>query len=84
MEKRDLKQEETSKSTMLLAVHAETDMAMPSIDIYAPQDGRSPQAMPRIRFHANAVNPHFGDPPLPPRGVYQVSDIPAWGKCFYR
>ena len=68
MEKRDLKQEETSKSTMLLAVNAGVAMDMPSVDIYAPQDGRQPQAMPRIRFHANAVNPHFGALliPLPP------------------
>ena len=53
---------------MLLAVNAAVPMDMPSVDIYAPQDGRQPQAMPRIRFHANAVNPYFGALliPLPP------------------
>jgi hypothetical protein len=68
MQKRDLEQEQVSKSTMLLIVNAAVPMDMPSVDIYAPQDGRQPQAMPRIRFHANAVNPHFGALliPLPP------------------
>ena len=68
MQKRALEQEQTSKSTMLLAVNATVPMETPSVDIYAPQDGRQPQAMPRIRFHANAVNPYFGALliPLPP------------------
>ena len=53
---------------MLLAVNSTVPMETPSVDIYAPQDGRQPQAMPRIRFHANAVNPYFGALliPLPP------------------
>ena len=57
-----------AKSTMLLAVNATVPMETPSVDIYAPQDGRQPQTMPRIRFHANAVNPNFGALliPLPP------------------
>ncbi len=68
MQKRALETEQTPKSTMLLAVNATVPMETPSVDIYAPQDGRQPQAMPRIRFHANAVNPYFGALliPLPP------------------
>ena len=68
MQKCVLETEQTSKSTMLLAVNATVPMETPSVDIYAPQDGRQPQAMPRIRFHADAVNPYFGALliPLPP------------------
>ncbi|MBR6058283.1 MAG: hypothetical protein IKP58_08975, partial [Victivallales bacterium] len=68
MQKHELQQETTPKSTMLLAIQSVVAMEMPSLDIYAPQDGRFPQAMPRIRFHANAVNPRFAALliPLPP------------------
>ena len=68
LERREEEASSSGDGRLVVVVVSPERLSAPSVDVYAPQDGRAPSALPRLRVMAErAVNPRFASLLLPLR-----------------
>ena len=68
LERREEEASSSGDGRLVVVVVSPERLSAPSVDVYAPQDGRAPSALPRLRVVAErAVNPRFASLLLPLR-----------------